>query len=118
MYSRDRPSEDELGLINILWESMSPPGKKVFNVIVEPQTKDLYEADLPVPGKYRIAVPSQIPPQEAAGIALDVFHDSVAIKRLEDFSYEVMDDYGAIISERISNESYSRSSEGEFIRKL
>jgi len=73
-------------------------------------------ADDEVPGNYLVMVDADLSERDQVSAALDVFHSSVAIECLDDFSISVIDESGAIRDENEEHESYSLPFEkrGEF----
>lgn len=117
IYSRDCPSEEIIDSLFAAWDDMLPSGMAVVEVHASTTTKDLHELDLEVAGVYRIAVPGDLDASTSAGIALDVFHDSIPVRCLDDFSFKVVNDKGEALHEADNYEAYSGCEKGFLIRK-
>lgn len=60
-----------------------------------------YDDDRKVPGIYAVTVPESTSNEEAASIALDAFHESYAVKNLDEFQFTVTD--GSTLLEELDN---------------
>ncbi len=114
--SRDRPAEAPLGALSVGWDELVPKSMLVVEVHAQAIAHDIHEMDKHVSGVYHIALPLTLD-NVSAGAALDVFHSSVPVKSLEDFSFTVFDRSGQELTEPDDYESYSHSSSGYLIRK-
>jgi len=74
------------------------------------------EIDDEVPGNYLIMVDADLSEQDQVSAALDIFHSSMAIDCLDDFSISVIDENGNDREENEEHESYDLPFEkcGEF----
>ena len=70
-----------------------------FTIVVKPTTSKLHADDQDVPGEYDILLNRNLDDDVIASAVLDVFHHSVPIKNLEDFSLTVYRSYDAKIME-------------------
>jgi hypothetical protein len=107
VYSLDRSYDGPLDSMLTDWEEFAPEGMKVVNVHALLDGGQPHEFDKAVPGVYRIALPND--EQDIAGTALDIFHNTIAIKCLENFTLKVIDDQGIEIFEADDYEAYSGS---------
>lgn len=60
---------------------------------------------------YRVTLNDEVS-EDIADVALDVFHSSVAVKELDNFTFEVKDENGTDLSLNDDYESYSKSDLG------
>ena len=67
-----------------------------------------------VAGKYRIKITDGVPEGHVAGVALDVFHSSVAVGCLDDFEFAVRQGRKALV-EGDGYVSYSGEGKGEML---
>lgn len=80
------------------------------------KTKQLPAEDRGVAGVYGVEVPVNVTDEEAATIALDVFHESIAVDTLDNFDFSVFDmRTGRALDEAEDAESYEHGGEGEFL---
>lgn len=87
----------------------------LVNVKAMVPSRQLYSEDRSVQGVYRVYVPAHICNEQAASIALDAFHESVAVKVLDDFDISVFDaKVGRALYEAEDAESYANGAYGDF----
>jgi hypothetical protein len=67
-----------------------------------------------VPGSYLVEIDADLDPKDRASAALDIFHEYIGIRCLDDFAITVRDDEGREIAERDDTESYRLGSRGAF----
>lgn len=68
----------------------------------------LHGLDQSVPGVYSVEVDCALPEAKAAAVALDVFHATCAVKRLDDFRFIVFDPYTLrVLDPDVEHEPYS-----------
>ncbi|MGI2916409.1 hypothetical protein [Vibrio parahaemolyticus] len=60
---------------------------------------------------YRVTLNDEVS-EDIADVALDVFHSSIAVKELDNFTFEVKDENGTALSLNDDYESYSKSDLG------
>lgn len=75
---------------------------------------ELHEDDKDIAGDYSVELSECVPEDKLADAALDVFNSKVAIKSLEDFSFEALND-GAPLATNPDHESYTLSEMGVLI---
>ncbi|MFA0809295.1 hypothetical protein [Microbulbifer epialgicus] len=78
-------------------------------------SNELHFLDKDVAGTYSVSVPDDIDGQSLANVALDIFHTSISVKCLEDFSFQVSDLDGNRIQCHDGDGGYSYSGEGTVI---
>lgn len=115
IYSLDRPNDGPLDSMLTDWDEFAPEGMAIVNVhaLLDGQP---HELDKDVPGVYRIALPKD--EKDIAGTALDIFHNTIPIKCLDNFTFRVIDAQGIEIFEAEDYESYSGNENGFVIRKV
>lgn len=64
--------------------------------------------DRDVSGVYLLGIDADVPPQERAAAALDVFHSSVPVKMPEDFDFRVFEADGTEIHEDFASDGECR----------
>lgn len=69
--------------------------------------------DASVPGDYHVGVPDEFDDARAASCALDVFHNNVAVKVLDDFTFTVQ--YGDLVLTPGDGAAYADKDAGEFM---
>lgn len=116
VYSLDRPGDGVLDSMLTDWDEFVPAGMKIVNVHALLQMGKPHELDKEVPGVYRIALPDD--EQDIAGTALDIFHNTIAVKCLDNFEFKVIDDQGIEFQEGEDYEAHSGIDKGIVIRKL
>lgn len=91
---------------------------RIVTVKVIPLIPDsrLHPDDRGLPAEIDVELNSQANPTEAADVALDVFHGSVAVKVLDNFSFDVFLD-GEQIHGGDSHEGYSLEEGGRIVEK-
>lgn len=86
-----------------------------INVKALVPTRKLDPEDTAVAGVYQVTVPNDVRDEQAASIALDAFHESVAISTLDDFDISVFDlETGMSLDEDEDTESYINGSYGSY----
>lgn len=77
-------------------------------VVPETHLKEMSEDDAGVVGVYRVMVPKGMKQSSMASIALDRFHETIAVDNLDDFSFYVFEpDTGAVLFEDDATEGYT-----------
>lgn len=102
-------------------EEQREANRRALHVVVEPAVSklDLEEDDQEVPGAYMVLIDGDVPAEDWADTALDVFHHAVAIGNLEDFNIIVVDPATQHeLSQRDDYEAYSGKDKGVFDEKL
>lgn len=69
-------------------------------------TNKLHSCDIDVAGDYEVSLNEEVVDEQIADVALDVFHDSVPIKVLDDFEFTVLFN-GEVKEPAPEHESYS-----------
>jgi len=82
--------------------------KKISNELV-------HKADAGVAGRYAIEVDDDVPSEDLAGVAMDVFHDNVPVDCLDDFEFSVTDEWGQELTEPDDYDSYSGTGKGRLL---
>lgn len=102
-------------------EEQREANRRALHVVVEPAVSelDLDEEDQQAPGAYMVLIDDDVPEQDWADVALDVFHGSVAISNLDDFNIMVVDPTTQReLNQRDDYEAYSGKDKGEYDEKL
>ena len=102
-------------------EEQRVANRRALHVVVEPAVSelDLDEEDQQAPGAYMVLIDDDVPEQDWADVALDVFHGSVAISNLDDFNIMVVDPTTQReLNQRDDYEAYSGKDKGEYDEKL
>lgn len=84
-----------------------PPICVTVHVIQISSNENLDVDDLNVAGVYEVRLPSTLPLENYAGVALDAFHSSVSVAVLEDFEFSVCDAQGIELNEDENYIAYS-----------
>lgn len=83
------------------------------------KNRQLPAEDRDIAGVYGVEVPMNVSDEEAASIALDVFHESVAVYNLDYFEFSVFDmRTGRTMEEAEDADSYMHGGDGEFLGSL
>jgi hypothetical protein len=89
---------------------------KTVTVIAKQVSKKLdSNEDRGVAGEYPVRLDDGVSDEELAGVALDVFHDNIAVANLDDFEFSVVDAKGKEIAEPDGYESYSGTGRGVLV---
>ncbi len=67
------------------------------------------EEDREIPGRYAVEVPEELEDDKAASVALDAFHESIAVECLDDFEFTVTNAEGLPLEEDGNHQGYSGS---------
>jgi len=73
------------------------------------------EEDADIAEEYAVGIDDDVPESDVAGVALDVFHDNIAVDCLDDFEFTVKDSKGVEILEPEDYEGYSGIGRGKMV---
>ena len=90
------------------------PEKRILIVVATHISQTFTDVeDREIPGRHAIEVDEDTPVNLLASVALDVFHDQVAVGTLDDFSFRVEDEHGNQLVETDKHEAYSAKHKGK-----
>jgi hypothetical protein len=103
------------------YEEWLRTNRRSLLILASPNTalEDLDEEDDHVPGVYQVSVDPDVPEEDLADTALDIFHDNIAVEVLDDFDFCVVDpETNELLSQNDDYESYSGTHNGVFDEKI
>lgn len=84
-------------------------------VFIKVDGRPTHPEDEGLPGVYLVAVPEKTTPEDQASIALDCFHEHMAIKVLDDFEIRAIGEDGRELPEKEDAAPYTQGHRGEFL---